>query len=133
MRNTTSILAVALIAVFGMSALLPGAVLAQHKAAQNRQKNKNNWRNLTGVGAAVAGYGLLKGNKTAVVLGAVGAAYSANRYEQDRKSQSKANAARQNAHYHRSGYTVRNGRKYYTYNGHQYYMILKTGARHRIP
>jgi hypothetical protein len=137
MRNKTSILALALIAVFGTSALFPGAVLAQrkaaqNKAAQNRQKNKNNWRNLAGVGAAVTGYGLLKGNKTAVVLGTAGAAYSANRYEQDRKSQSKANAARQNARYHRRGNMVRNGRKYYTYNGRQYYMNLQTGARHRV-
>ena len=71
----------------------------------SQQKNKNQWRNLGIAGAAVAGYGLLKHNSTATILGAAGAAYSANRYEQDRHHQSQDNAARQRyyrAHrYHR--------------------------------
>lgn len=88
----------ALLTVFASTALLPMAALAD---GASRQKNKNNWRNLAGVGAAVAGYGLLKHNKTATIVGAAGAAYSANRYEQDRKSQSKAKARRAQSRYHR--------------------------------
>jgi len=57
----------------------------------NRQQNKNTWRNLGTAGAAVAVLGLLNHNSTATVLGAAGAAYSANRYEQDRHSQSQQN------------------------------------------
>lgn len=121
--------AVALLTIFASTAVMPGAVFAQSKAA-NQQKNKNQWRNLGIAGAAVAGYGLLKHNTAATVLGAAGAAYSANRYEQDRKNQSKSSAARQR--YHRTGSYTSNGRKYYTYNGNQYYMNLKTGARHKV-
>lgn len=119
----------ALLALFASTAVLPGAVFAQSSQA-NRQNTKNQWRNLGIAGAAVAGYGLLKHNTAATILGAAGAAYSANRYEQDRKSQSQANAARQR--YHRTGSYTSNGRKYYTYQGHQYYLNLKTGQRHQV-
>ena len=78
------------------------APLAAHADPAGQQKNKNQWRNLAGVGAAVAGYGLIKHNNTATLLGAAGAAYSANRYEQDRHHQSQAQARRdQRARYHR--------------------------------
>jgi len=78
------------------------APLAAHADQSSRQSNKNQWRNLAGAGAAVAGYGLLKHNNTATLLGAAGAAYSANRYEQDRHSQSQAQSRRdQRARYHR--------------------------------
>jgi hypothetical protein len=86
----------------GLAALFAAAVLAPTAAlADSRQSNKNNWRNLAGIAAAVAGYGLLKGNKTATILGAAGAAYSASRYEKDRHSQSQQNAGR-NRYYYRS-------------------------------
>ncbi len=97
----------------------------------SRQKNKNTWRN-GAIGAGAVGlYGLLKGNKTAAVLGAAGAAYSADRYEKDRKSQDKGKRAR--ARYHRSGgdYTT-GGRKYYKYEGHMYYKDLNDGSRHKV-
>ena len=90
--------------MLGMAATVAAAAfapIAVH-ADDSRQKNKNQWRNLGIAGAAVAGYGLLKHNSTATVLGAAGAAYSANRYEQDRHSQSQAQARRdQRARYHR--------------------------------
>ncbi|MDQ2688616.1 MAG: hypothetical protein M3Y28_12195 [Armatimonadota bacterium] len=96
-------ISLALMTSLAVSALSPMAF------ADSRQKNKNNWRNLAGAGAAVAGYGLLKGNKTATILGAAGAAYSANRYEKDRHSQSEAKANR--ARYHaRQNYHRRTGR-----------------------
>lgn len=123
--------ALALLAAFSVSAILPGAALAQSKQEQaKRQKKKNDWRNATGAAAAVAGYGLLKHNSTATVLGAAGAAYSANRYEQERKHQDERKRAR--THYHRTGDYIKNGKKYYKYDGHMYYMDLKTGDRHRI-
>ena len=78
------------------------APLAAHADQASRQSNKNQWRNLGIAGAAVAGYGLLKHNNTATLLGAAGAAYSANRYEKDRHSQSQSQARRdQRARYHR--------------------------------
>jgi hypothetical protein len=126
-------IALAVLAAFSVSAVLPGAALAQSKQEQaKRQKKKNDWRNATGAAAAVAGYGLLKHNSTATVLGAAGAAYSANRYEQERKNQSKAKARRERRYHRHGGDYVQNGRKYYTYGGHRYYMDMATGARHRI-
>jgi len=99
---TTKITSIALLATMATAALSPLAL------ADSRQKNKNNWRNLAGVGAAVAGYGLIKHNSTATVLGAAGGLYAANRYEQDRKSQSKANSRRH--HYYRTTHHYRHHR-----------------------
>ncbi|MGI4788365.1 MAG: hypothetical protein ACRYFS_05890 [Janthinobacterium lividum] len=73
------------------------------KAHAAVQKNKNNMRNLAIGGAAVAGYGLLNHNSTATVLGVAGAALAGSQYENARKEQSKASAARNRRHrYHRS-------------------------------
>ena len=98
--------------VLGLAAAVAATVfapLAAHADQASRQSNKNQWRNLGIAGAAVAGYGLLKHNSTATVLGAAGAAYSAKRYEDDRHSQSQSQARRdQNARYHR-------------YYGHRYH------------
>lgn len=55
----------------------------------NRQTQKNNWRNLGIAGGAVGVYGLLTGNKTLAALGIGGGLYSASRYEADRKSQNR--------------------------------------------
>lgn len=55
----------------------------------HRQKSKNQWRNLGIAGAVLGGYGLLSHNNTLAALGLGGGAYSAYRYEQDRKSQSR--------------------------------------------
>lgn len=88
-----------LVATVATAALSPIAASADQSS---RQKNKNQWRNLGIGGAAVAGYGLLKHNNTATLLGAAGAAYSAKRYEDDRHSQSQSQAARdKRARYHR--------------------------------
>jgi uncharacterized protein YcfJ len=121
------------LALWGITALFASSLLAPLSALgdNSRQKKKNNWRNGTIAGGVIAGYGLLKGNKTATVLGAAGAAYSANRYEQERKSQDARKRAR--ARYHRSGGDYyKNGRKYYKYHGKMYYKDLKTGTRHRV-
>src|SRR3979409_1191711 len=85
------------------SVVMGGAlVTATPASAQNslsqesahRQKKKNEWRNI-GIGSAGLGlFGLLKHDNTLMFAGAAGALYSANRYEQDRKSQSKTDRAR---------------------------------------
>lgn len=104
MKTNLKVTSLALLATVATAALSPMAM------ADSRQSNKNNWRNLAGVGAAVAGYGLLKHNTTATVIGAAGAAYSANRYEQDRRSQDASKRAR--ARYHARQYYYRTHHKY---------------------
>ena len=69
----------------------------------DRQQNKNTWRDVTIGSGAVAVYGLLSHNSTATLLGALGTAYGADRYEQDRHSQSQQNAY-QNWRYDRRGW-----------------------------
>ena len=68
---------------------------------QASQKSKNTWRNATAGSAAVLGLGLLTHNKTAIIAGAAGTAYSAHRYEQDRHHQSQHSAAYHRRHRHR--------------------------------
>ncbi len=121
------------VALWGMTALVAGSLLAPLSvlAADSRQKHKNNWRNGAIAGGAIAGYGLLKGNKAATLLGAAGAAYSAHRYEQDRKHQDQRKRSRARYYRHGGDY-VRNGKKYYKYQGKMYYKDLSTGERHRV-
>ncbi len=128
MNAKVRILPLALIALASATSALPQAALAQTKA-QDTQKQKNNWRNIGGAAAAVAGYGLLKGNTTATLLGAAGAAYSAKRYEDERKTQDHLKREHQRTSYHRS--TNSDGsRQYYRYQGQLYYKDLNTGERH---
>lgn len=88
------------------------APMAAHADDSSRQKNKNMWRNGTILGGAAALYGLHNHDTTTTVLGAGAAAYSANRYEHDRHSQSQAQAARdRRARYHR----------YYRYHSRAYH------------
>ena len=89
------------ITILGLAAAIATAALAP-MAAHADQKNKNLWRNGALAGGAVALYGLTQHNSTATLLGAGAAAYSANRYEQDRHHQSQQQAARdQRARYYR--------------------------------
>lgn len=59
---------------------------------------------------AVGLWGLFKGDKTLMFAGAAGALYSAYRYEQDRKSQSRT--ARARASVFSKPYFYRDGKKY---------------------
>lgn len=147
MKNTR-LTVVAFAAVSAITMLTPQATFAD-----SRQKNKNLWRNLA-IGAGVIGaHGLITHNGTETLLGLGGAAYSANRYEQDRRSQSRASHRSyyyRNGHryYYRSNGTLNNGArafhngsgygpgmygnsysniKYFTKNGHVYYKNLDTG------
>ena len=89
---------------------LPATAMAQ---TSHRQKTKNQWRNLGYAGAALGAAGLLTHNKTLAIGGLAGGAYSAYRYEHDRKSQSKANSryrrAQRFSRSHRSYSRTRHG------------------------
>lgn len=128
MNTKARVLPLALLALASAASALPQAALAQTKA-DNAQKQKNNWRNIGGAAAAVAGYGLLKGNTTATLLGAAGAAYSAKRYEDERKTQDHLKRERQNRNYYRTPKSD-GTRQYYRYDGQLYYKDLATGERH---
>jgi hypothetical protein len=99
----------------------PVAVQAQSRldrASQHRQQQKNQWRNLAYVGGAAGLLGLLRHDNTLMFAGAAGALYSANRYEQDRKSQSNIDRARYRLF----------SRSSFTRSGHRY--VRRTVRRH---
>ncbi|HWA81997.1 MAG TPA: hypothetical protein VG820_01085 [Fimbriimonadaceae bacterium] len=96
-------------------------------AQSHRQKTKNEWRNLA-IGSGVLGLlGLVNGDKTLTFLGTAGALYSANRYEQDRKSQRREERARYELF--RRGSFNRDGhhyvRKTVWKNHHKYYRFVR--------
>ncbi len=68
-------------------------------AQSHRQKTKNDWRNLAFASGGAGALGFLTHNSTIGWLGLGGAAYSAWRYEKDRKSQA-ANSRRYSSRYH---------------------------------
>lgn len=117
----------ALSMVGGMMAT-PTIASAQSRASRHRQKSKNEWRNLAYAGAGLGLVGALNHDSTLTFLGAAGAIYSADRYEHDRKSQSRLD--RERASYFARGYYTRNGhsyRKYTTYrNGKKYYYFKRS-------
>lgn len=115
--------AIAVCAVSMSAPIIANAQSSLDQASHRRQKTKNDWRNIAiGSGAATA-YGLIKHDKTVTILGAAGTLYSLDRYEKDRKSQSKTDRARADR-YGRASY-MRGGHRYtrqtVTRNGHRYY------------
>jgi hypothetical protein len=123
---------IGLLIVAATSGMMGAPMLAiaqsrQERVSQRRQKTKNEWRNI-GIGSAAVGlYGLVKHDRTLTFVGAAGALYSANRYEQDRKSQNKARRARAEMFRRKSFY--RNGHHYVRRtvkkNGHSYYQYVR--------
>lgn len=114
--------------MFAGAAVAPVTANAQSlKDLQNRQKHKNDWRNLTIAAGALGLWGLLKGDNTLMFAGAAGALYSASRYESDRKSQSKAERARaqmfSKRSFTRDGYVY--NRKTVKKNGKTYYQFVR--------
>ncbi|MBS1718542.1 MAG: hypothetical protein JSS72_12505 [Armatimonadetes bacterium] len=107
--------------------LLAVTSLAPLSADQHRQNMKNQWRNLSIGSAAVGLYGLVKGDTFLTVAGIAGAAYSANRYEQDRKSQSADD--RRRAAIFKRGYYYSHGHKYVKHTfysgGKKYYKFVR--------
>ncbi len=120
-----SLLAAAICAVGMAAPITAKAQSSSDNASKHRQKTKNDWRNIAIGSGAVTAYGLIKHNKTATIVGAAGTLYSLNRYEHDRKSQSKIDHDRANSYgrtsYMQNGHryvrktVTRNGQKYYTY------------------
>lgn len=88
---------------------------------QHRQKTKNQWRNLSYLGAGLAALGLIKHDGTLTALGIAGGLYSASRYEQDRKSQS-AEARRRAAIYRHTTWA---------HNGHRYRRVTVWRSGHK--
>lgn len=111
------------ICVIAAASLAPMSASAQ----SHRQKTKNDWRNISIGSAAVGLYGLLKGDSFLTLAGAAGAAYSASRYEHDRKSQ--RDDERRRAAIFRRGYYWSHGHKYvkrtYWEGGHKYYKFVR--------
>jgi hypothetical protein len=92
-----------------------------------RNQTKNEWKNLA-IGSGLIGVlGLLTKEPSLTFAGAAGALYSAYRYEQDRKSQSKL--ARARAYYFSQPYFYRDGHRYdrrtVTKNGQRYFQFIR--------
>jgi hypothetical protein len=120
----TSLLAVA---ALSCGIVAPLAATAQSRASHHRQQTKNTWRNAAIGSGAVGLYGLLSHNSTLGILGGAGTLYSLNRYEHDRKSQSKMDHDRaaiySRSSFSQNGHTYR--RKLVTRNGHKYYQFVR--------
>jgi hypothetical protein len=110
----------------------PSMVQAQslkdlEKLIDRRQDKKNEWRNIAYVSGGLGILGLLKKDNTLFFAGTAGALYSAYRYEQDRKSQSKLQRTR--AAYFSRPYFYRDGRKFVRKttwkNGKKYYYFAR--------
>ncbi len=86
-------------AAIAVPALLPADAAAQ---TSHRQKSKNQWRNLGIAGGAAGVLGLVTHNKVLTYGGLAGGAYSAYRYEQDRKSQRRETDRYRSNRYRRS-------------------------------
>ena len=121
MKTKGLIAGVLAFSMIGATISVPTVAVAQ--SYKHRQEKKNEWRNLAYLGAGMGVLGLLNHDSTLTFVGAAGALYSANRYEQDRKSQSRMRRARasmfargsftRNGHSYRRYTTYRNGKKYY--------------------
>ncbi|MBC8066532.1 MAG: hypothetical protein H7Y17_17005 [Chlorobia bacterium] len=97
------------------------------RLSDQRQKTKNEWRNIAYVSGGVALLGLLQKDNRLVFAGAAGTLYSLYRYEQDRKSQSGIDRLRA-TYFSRSSFE-RDGRQYdrrlVTKNGDRYYQFVR--------
>lgn len=103
--------------ILAIGAIAIGAAAPSTAQAQNindllkrRQDKKNEWRNIAYISGGLGILGLLKKDNTLFFAGTAGALYSAHRYEQDRKSQSKLQRTR--AAYFSKPYFYRDGKKY---------------------
>lgn len=97
------------------------------RLSDQRQKTKNEWRNIALLSGGVAALGLIQKDNRLVFAGAAGALYSLYRYEQDRKSQSQVDRLR--ASYFGREYFVRDGRRYdrrvVSRDGQKYYQFVR--------
>lgn len=95
-------------AAVAVPTFLPADAMAQ---TSRRQKSKNQWRNLGYAGAALGVAGLITKKPLLTGIGVAGGAYSAYRYEQDRKSQ-RREQDRWRSQRNRSQRFSTNGRSY---------------------
>jgi len=96
--------------------------------SRHRNETKNEWRNIAIGAGAVGALGLLEHDNTLAVLGGVGALYSLNRYDQDRRSEDRTDRLRaeyfNRSHFYRDGvrydrHTInRDGQRYYQFKRH---------------
>ena len=126
----------ALLGVIGMTVAAPALAPAQslsdlEKLVNRRQDKKNEWRNIAIGAGALSILGLLRKDNTLFFLGAAGALYSLDRYEKDRKSQSKLQRTR--AAYFSKPYFYRDGKRYerrtVTKNGKKHYQFVRVASR----
>jgi hypothetical protein len=103
------VLAIGAIAI-GVAAPTMGQAQNINDLLKRRQDKKNEWRNIAYISGGLGILGLLKKDNTLFFAGTAGALYSAHRYEQDRKSQSKLQRTR--AAYFSKPYFVRDGKRY---------------------
>ncbi len=130
MRNklTQGLAAFSLLFAVAAPSLAPAQSLSDlEKLVNRRQDKKNEWRNIAIASGALSVLGLLKKDNTLFFIGAAGALYSLDRYEKDRKSQSKLQKTR--AAYFQKGSFTRDGHTYkrrlVKKNGKQYYQFVK--------
>src|SRR5688500_6074016 len=104
-----AVLAIGAVAI-GVTAPTMGQAQNINDLLKRRQDKKNEWRNIAYISGGLGILGLLKKDNTLFFAGTAGALYSAHRYEQDRKSQSKLQRTR--AAYFSKPYFVRDGKRY---------------------
>ena len=124
-RTFASWMAVIAIGGIVMTPMAASAQRSLEDESHHRQQTKNQWRNIAIGAGALSLFGLLKHDNTITFAGAAGTLYSLDRYEKDRKSQSKIDHARAQAFsqtsFHRSGHryerrlVTRHGKKYYQF------------------
>ena len=100
-KNRLAGLLAAIMALGVLALPITASAQTLRQQSDQRQKQKNTWRNLAIGAGAVALYGLLKKDKMLTLGGAAGAGYSLYRYEQDRKSQSDIDTRRSRYYYGR--------------------------------
>jgi len=127
-RITKSIVSgIAACAIAAPLVAVPSNAYAQKSQSDRRQQTKNEWRNLAIGSGALAILGLINKDRTLTFAGTIGALYSAHRYEQDRKSQSKLDRFRADMFskksFVRDGYRYTRKTKYK--NGKKYYYFVK--------
>jgi hypothetical protein len=119
--------AVALLVVSGGNVAQAQSRRSRQEQAARQQKSKNDWRNLATIAAGASAFGFIKDDPTLGFVGALGALYSVDRYEKERKSQNKT--ARARAGMFSNSYFYRNGRRYdrrvVTRNGQKYYRFVR--------
>jgi hypothetical protein len=107
-------------------AVLALGAMTMAPLSANAQR-KDDWKNLAIAGGIVGLLGLVKHDSTLTFAGTAGALYSAWRYEEDRKSESKSRRARYEL-FNRGSFT-RNGHRYTRKtvwkNGKKYYQFVR--------